>query len=179
MSSVHSIHPAMTDACTQTPFPGSEETLDRNMFVRSPPKACGKRAREDHKVCTLPCHIMARPASELRPTFGSRAGGALANPIQQRRQVACPTRRGFRHTGPHFALRWVMRLLCSVSCHQGTCHLPPEQLLLALLLGSPPCILGAEKCCPGPLVARRLLGLCCSDGLIAFCVHACAYFGQG
>ena len=37
--------PAMMDACTQTPFPGSE-LLDPNPFVKSPIKAPPASARE-------------------------------------------------------------------------------------------------------------------------------------
>ena len=37
--------PAMIDACTQTPFPGSE-LLDPNPFVKSPIKAKPASARE-------------------------------------------------------------------------------------------------------------------------------------
>ena len=37
--------PAMIDACTQTPFPGSE-LLDPNPFVKSPSKAKPASARE-------------------------------------------------------------------------------------------------------------------------------------
>ena len=70
----------MIDACTQTPFPGSEETLDSNPFVRSPTKTSCKRARDEYQVCTLPCHQLARPAPELRPAFVPRAGCGLAIP---------------------------------------------------------------------------------------------------
>ena len=69
------------DQCTQTPFPGSE-LLDPNPFVPSPikPKATpgvgDKRALPIDAVCipSQPCHIVARPATELRPTVASRAG---------------------------------------------------------------------------------------------------------
>ena len=37
--------PAMLDACTQTPYPGSE-LLDPNPFVKTPTKAKAKSARE-------------------------------------------------------------------------------------------------------------------------------------
>ena len=72
--------PAAMDQCTQTPFPGSE-LLDPNPFVTSPikPKATpgvgDKRALPIDAVCSTshPCHIVARPATELRPTVASRA----------------------------------------------------------------------------------------------------------
>ena len=68
------------DQCTQTPFPGSE-LIDPNPFVPSPikPKATpgvgDKRALPIDAVCipSHPCHIVARPATELRPTVASRA----------------------------------------------------------------------------------------------------------
>ena len=37
--------PAMLDACTQTPYPGSE-LLDPNPFVKTPTKSKAKSARE-------------------------------------------------------------------------------------------------------------------------------------
>ena len=44
--------PAMIDACTQTPFPGSE-LLDPNPFVKSPIKAKPASARESgHRYTT-------------------------------------------------------------------------------------------------------------------------------
>ena len=53
-----SIIKTLTDACTQTPFPGSDEILDRNPFVRSPikptptPGVTGiKQARAESSVC--------------------------------------------------------------------------------------------------------------------------------
>ena len=71
---------ASMDQCTQTPFPGSE-LLDPNPFVPSPikpkdtPGVGDKRALPLDAVCNsfLPCHIVARPATELRPTVVSRA----------------------------------------------------------------------------------------------------------
>ena len=48
----------LMDACTQTPFPGSEENFDRNPFVRSPikptptPGVTGiKQSRAERSVC--------------------------------------------------------------------------------------------------------------------------------
>ena len=68
------------DQCTQTPFPGSE-LIDPNPFVPSPikpkvkPGVGDKRALPIDAVCipSLPCHIVARPATELRPTIASRS----------------------------------------------------------------------------------------------------------
>ena len=80
--------PATMDQCTQTPFPGSE-LIDPNPFVPSPikpkvkPGVGDKRALPIDAVCIpiLPCHIVARPATELRPTVASRRlclpGGAV------------------------------------------------------------------------------------------------------
>ena len=72
--------PATMNQCTQTPFPGSE-LIDPNPFVPSPikpkvkPGVGDKRALPIDAVCIpiLPCHIVARPATELRPTVASRA----------------------------------------------------------------------------------------------------------
>ena len=60
----------------------TSELLDPNPFVPSPkkPKATpgvgDKRALPIDAVCipSHPCHIVARPATELRPTVASRAG---------------------------------------------------------------------------------------------------------
>ena len=73
--------PATMTQCTQTPFPGSE-LIDPNPFVPSPikpkvkPGVGDKRALHIDAVCIpiLPCHIVARPATELRPTIASRSG---------------------------------------------------------------------------------------------------------
>ena len=71
---------ATMDQCTQTPYPGSE-LFDPNPFVTSPikpkdtPGVGEKRALSSVSVSHLlqPCHIVARPATELRPTIASRS----------------------------------------------------------------------------------------------------------
>ena len=160
MTSVQSVSPAMIDACTQTPFPGSEETLDSNPFVRYPTKTSCKRARDEYQVCTLLCHQLARPAPELRPAFVPRAGGGLAiQPQQRSQQEHRPIRRGSRSHRPPVALRGALMLLRHVGSHHCTCNLLQELRLLALLLGSPVSILGSEECSSSPLIPRWLLGL--------------------
>ena len=150
----------MIDACTQTPFPGSEETLDSNPFVRYPTKTSCKRARDEYQVCTLPCHQLARPAPELRPAFVPRAGGGLAIPPQQRsQQEHRPIRRGRRSPRPPVALRGALMLLRHVGSHHCTCNLLQELRLLAMLLGRPVSLLGSEECSSSPLIPRWLLGL--------------------
>ena len=62
--------PAMIDACTQTPFPGSE-LLDPNPFVKSPIKAKPASTRETFGPTLLVYYVEEQVCMKALPRRGT------------------------------------------------------------------------------------------------------------